>query len=209
MKLAVITAGSKTETEIMDKISKLKNGIEPVVSLTAEELALFQQSIEVRTLAKSDFFVEAGQVCNYIGLVNQGALIYFKLMENGNEVTTDFAFEGDWVTVNQSRLTNSPSMINIKAIEDTELLVIKQKDLDKLYEEIPKIERIGRILTEQAYLKIVQQSVDLQVLTATERYENLLRRFPEIFQRVQLYHIANYLGIAPKSLSRIRKDIFG
>jgi len=57
-------------------------------------------------------------------------------------------------------------------------------------------------------LKIVRQSVDLQVLTATERYENLLHDFPEIFQRVQLYHIANYLGIAPKSLSRIRKEIF-
>jgi len=129
-------------------------------------------------------------------------------MDNGNEITTDFAFEGDWVTVNQSRLNNSPSLINIKAIEDSELFVIKQQDLSDLYIKIPKIERLGRILMEQAYLKIVRQSVDLQVLTATERYENLLHEFPEIFQRVQLYHIANYLGIAPKSLSRIRKELF-
>ena len=201
-------SGNKTETETMDNISKLKNSIDYVVSLTAEEMALFQQSVEVRTLAKNDFFVEVGQVCNYIGFVNQGALIYFKLMDNGNEVTTDFAFEGDWVTVNQSRLNNSPSMINIKAIENAELFVLKQQKLNDLYIKIPKIERLGRILMEQAYLKLVQQSVDLQVLTATERYENLLRKFPEIFQRVQLYHIANYLGIAPKSLSRIRKEIF-
>jgi CRP-like cAMP-binding protein len=141
-------------------------------------------------------------------LVNAGALIYFKSIDNGNEITTDFAFEGDWVTVNHSRLNNTPSLINIKAIEDAELLVIKQQDLSDLYIKIPKIERLGRILIEQAYLKIVQQSVDLQLLTATERYENLLHNFPEIFQRVQLYHIANYLGIAPKSLSRIRKEIF-
>jgi CRP-like cAMP-binding protein len=201
-------SGNKTETETMDNISKLKNSIDYVVSLTAEEMALFQQSVEVRTLAKNDFFVEVGQVCSYIGFVNQGALIYFKLMDNGNEVTTDFAFEGDWVTVNQSRLNNSPSMINIKAIENTELFVLKQQKLNDLYIKIPKIERLGRILMEQAYLKLVQQSIDLQVLTATERYENLLRKFPEIFQRVQLYHIANYLGIAPKSLSRIRKEIF-
>ena len=201
-------SGNKTETETMDNISKLKNSIDYVVSLTAEEMALFQQSVEVRTLAKNDFFVEVGQVCSYIGFVNQGALIYFKLMDNGNEVTTDFAFEGDWVTVNQSRLNHSPPMINIKAIENAELFVLKQQKLNDLYIKIPKIERLGRILMEQAYLKLVQQSVDLQVLTATERYENLLRKFPEIFQRVQLYHIANYLGIAPKSLSRIRKEIF-
>ena len=192
----------------MDKINKLISSIDSVVTLTAEERALFQDSLEVRTFAKNDFLVEAGQVCNYIGFVNQGALIYFKSMDNGNEITTDFAFEGDWVTVNQSRLNNSPSMINIKAIENAELFVLKQQKLNDLYIKIPKIERLGRILMEQAYLKLVQQSVDLQVLTATERYENLLRKFPEIFQRVQLYHIANYLGIAPKSLSRIRKEIF-
>ena len=193
----------------MDNISRLRNSIDPIVSLTPEELAVFQDFLEVRKLAKNDFFVEAGQVCNYLGFVNQGALIYFKSMDNGNEVTTDFAFEGDWVTVNQSRLNHSPSLINIKAIDNTELLVLKQQILNDLYTRIPKIERLGRILMEQAYLKLVQQSIDLQVLTATERYENLLRKFPEIFQRVQLYHIANYLGIAPKSLSRIRKEIFG
>lgn len=192
----------------MDKISRIKSSIAPIVSLTDEELSVFYDLFEVRKLAKNEYFLEVGQVCNYIGFVNQGALIYFKSMDNGNEITTDFAFEGDWVSAIQSRLSNTPSIINIKAIENTELLVINQQDLDESYIRIPKIERLGRILMEHAYLKIVQQSVDLQVLTATERYENLLRQFPEIFQRVQLYHIANYLGIAPKSLSRIRKEIF-
>ncbi len=192
----------------MDIFSRIKSNIDPIVSLTDEEFSVFCDSVEVKTLNKNDFFLEEGQICNYIGFVNKGVLIYFKSMDNGNEITTDFAFEGDWVTINQSRLNNTPSLINIKAIEDVELLVIKQQDLNDLYTRIPKTERLGRILIEQAYLKIVQQSVDLQVFTATERYENLLRKFPKIFQRVQLYHIANYLGIAPKSLSRIRKEIF-
>jgi hypothetical protein len=76
-----------------------------------------------------------------------------------------------------------------------------------LYIRIPKLERLGRILIEQTFLKIAQQSMDLQVLTARERYESLLCNYPEIFQKVPLYHIANYLGIAPKSLSLIRNII--
>ena len=192
----------------MDKISRLKSSIAPIISLSDEEFQVFNDVIEVKTLTKNEFFLEEGRICDYIGLVIKGVLIYFKSMDNGNEITTDFAFEGYWVTVNQSRLNNSPSLINIKAIEDSELFVIRQQDLSELYIKIPKVERLGRILMEQAYLKIVRQSVDLQVLTATERYENLLHEFPEIFQRVQLYHIANYLGIAPKSLSRIRKELF-
>jgi CRP-like cAMP-binding protein len=190
-------------------ISKIKSNIAPIVSLTDEELLLFSNYIEVKKFAKNEFFLKEGQICNYIGFVNKGVLIYYKTKDNGDEITTDFAFEGDWVTVNQSRLNNSPSLINIKAIENAELMVIGQQDLDDLYIKIPKIERLGRILIEQAYLKIVRQNVDFQLLTATERYENLLRSYPEIFQKVQLYHIANYLGIAPKSLSRIRKEISG
>lgn len=192
----------------MEVYNKIKSNIASIVSLTDEELSIFCEFFEVKTLNKNDFFLEEGQICSYIGFVNQGVLIYFKAIDNGNEITTDFAFEGEWVTINQSRLNNTKSLINIKAIEKTELLVIKQQELSDLYNKIPKIERLGRILMEQAYLKIVQQSIDLQVLTATARYENLLHKFPEIFQKVPLYHIANYLGIAPKSLSRIRKEIF-
>ncbi len=193
----------------MDIFSELKSSIDPIVSLTDEELSLFCDSFEIRKLAKNDFFLKEGQICNYIGFVRRGVLIFYKNKDNGDEITTDFAFKGDWVTVNVSRLNNSPSLINIKAIENAELFVIMQEVLADLYIKIPKIERLGRILMEQAYLKIVQQSVDFQVLTATGRYENLLRNYPEIFQKVQLYHIANYLGIAPKSLSRIRKELFG
>jgi len=193
----------------MDKISKIKSNISPIVSLTDEELSLFSNNIEVKRLAKNEFFLKEGQICNYIGFVNKGVLIYCKNKDNGDEITTDFAFEGDWVTVNQSRLDNSPSLINIKAIENAELMVVSQQNLNDLYIKIPKIERLGRILMEQAYLKTVGQSINLQLLTASERYENLLRNYPEILQKVPLYHIANYLGIAPKSLSRIRKELFG
>lgn len=191
----------------MDKYTKIKSSIDSIISLTDEEFIVFSDSFEVKALNKNEFFLEEGHICNFIGFVNHGVLIYFKSIDDGNEVTTDFAFGGDWVTNNLSRLNNSPSLINIKAIEDSELLIIKQSVLEDLYIKIPKIERLGRILMEQSYLKIVQLSIDLQVLSATERYKNLLMKHPGIFQKVQLYHIANYLGIAPKSLSRIRKEI--
>lgn len=192
----------------MEKLQRVRSGIDQIVALTDQELSLFCNAFELKIIGKNEFFLKEGEVCNYIGLINFGVMIYFKTKENGDEITTDFAFEGDWVNSNQSRLNNTPSTISIKAIEDSEVLVIKQKELCDLYLKIPKTERLGRILMEQAYLKIVEQSVELQVLSAKERYENLLTKYPQVFQRVQLYHIANYLGIAPKSLSRIRKEFF-
>jgi len=183
----------------------IKTAINSIVPLQDTEWKDLQDFIEQRTLKKYSFFLKEGEICNSIAFVNKGLLIYYRSLENGNETTTDFAFTGDWVTDNRSRLNHSPSFLNIKAIEETELLIIPERNLSKCYDLIPKLEKLGRVLIEQAFVKIARQSIDLQTLSAGERYYKMLHEYPEIFQKVPLHHIANYLGIAPKSLSRIRK----
>lgn len=185
----------------------IRNSIEPIISLSEEEWKLLDNYISCKELKKNDYFLKAGEVCNSIALVCQGILIYSKELNNADEITTDFGIEGDWVTDNYSRLNNSPSLLNIKALTDSQILFIPQKNLSILYDKIPKLEKFGRVLMEKAFVKITQLSIDLQSLSAKERYLKQLNNNPEIFQRIPLYHIANYLGIAPKSLSRIRNSI--
>lgn len=192
----------------MQPFEKVLHSINPIVSLNKDEITTLCSVLSLLPLKRDEYLLAEGQVCDFIGFVNTGVLIYFKTKESGDEVTTDFAFEGDWVNVNLSRLANVPSTLSIRAIEECEVVMLKQKDLNDLYQRIPKLERLGRILTEQAYINIVDQTVELQIHSAKERYENLLKRHPKLLQKVPLYHIANYLGIAPKSLSRIRKEIF-
>jgi CRP-like cAMP-binding protein len=189
-------------------IDLLQNQINSIVSLSNKEWNQFLPFIESKNLKRNSYLLKEGQICDSIAFINSGILIYFKLLDNGKEVTTDFAFKNDWVTDNLSRLINLPSEINIKAIVPSELLIIKNKDLQYLFDTVPKIERLSRILMEQSFIKFSQLSIDLQVLSAKERYVKMLHEYPDISQNVPLYHIANYLGIAPKSLSRIRNEIF-
>ena len=186
---------------------KLKEFIGSLISLNQEEWDCLCGYLKVKTIRKNEFLLREGSVCNSIYYVDSGVLIYYKSLENGDEITTDFAIAGDWVADNLSRLNNSPSLLNIKAISDSELICIKNADLLKLFSEIPKLERLGRILIEQAFISVVQQTIDLQILSAKERYLKLLNTRPDVFQLVPLHHIANYLGVAPKSLSRIRNEI--
>ena len=187
---------------------KLKKSIAPFITFNDTEWLLLCNSFEKLSLKKNSNFLTEGQVCNSIAFIHSGLLIYYKTLDNGNEITTDFAFEGEWVTDNYSRLNQTPSFINIKAIEASELLIIKNEKLTELYIEIPKLERLGRILMENAFVKIAQLSIDLQSLSAKERYIKMLDIYPAVFQNIPLYHIANYLGVAPKSLSRIRNEIY-
>ena len=187
---------------------KLKKSIDPIITLNDKEWLQVCKSLEKLSLKKNSNFLSEGQVCNSIAFIHSGLLIYFKSLDNGNEITTDFAFEGEWVTDNYSRLNQTPSLMNIKAIEASELYIINNEKLTELYIEIPKLERLGRILIETAFVKIAQLSIDLQSLSAKERYIKMLDRYPAVFQNIPLHHIANYLGIAPKSLSRIRNEIY-
>lgn len=189
-----------------DALRKVLEGVGRIASLGEEEIAALTGRLAPRKIVRSGYLLREGRVCDFVGFVVAGALVYATRGSDGAKRTIDFGLEGDWVTDNRSRLERVPSNICIQAIEATEVLLIRQRDLDELYREHPRLERLGRILMEQAYLKMVEQSIDLQLLPARERYENLLRKRPHVFQKVPLYHVASHLGIAPKSLSRIRAE---
>ena len=189
-----------------DGLRRLLDGVGGILPLREEEIAALAGRFVPRTVARNGYLLREGRVCDFVGFVASGALVYATSADGGPKRTIDFALEGDWVADNRSRLGRTPSTVSIQAIETTEVLVVRQSDLDGLYEEHPRLERLGRVLMERAYLGMVEQSIDLQLLPARERYGNLLGKRPHVLQRIPLYHVASYLGIAPKSLSRIRGE---
>lgn len=178
--------------------------IDKLSSLSEKEQAILSSYIDIKTFSKGELLLRQDEVCKFIYFIVSGTVIYYQLNNDGEEITTDFAFDGEWVTDNRSRITQTPSHINIKAWDNTQVAVIHQSDLETLLCKIPSLERVVRLSIEQAYVKLAQWSIDLQTLSAKERYRKLVVTSPQVFQRLPLYHIANYLGIAPKSLSRIR-----
>ena len=182
----------------------IKQSFNRLVVLSEEEWLVVLSHMQFKTYLKGEMLLRHDEVCKSISYLLKGSVIYYQQNEKGDEITTDFAFEGEWVTDNRSRISQTPSHQYIKAWEDTQTATIQQDELEILFREVPSMERAGRLLIEQAYVKIAQLSIDLQILSAEERYQKLIAESPQAFQRLPLYHIANYLGIAPKSLSRIR-----
>jgi cAMP-binding proteins - catabolite gene activator and regulatory subunit of cAMP-dependent protein kinases len=185
-------------------LAALKQTILTLVALSEDEWEIFLSYVQFKTCPKGDVLLRQDEICRFICFVLSGTVIYYQLTDKGEEFTTDFAFEGDWVTDNRSRISQTPSHLNIKTQENTQVAYIQQDGIELLFQRIPSLERLGRLLIEQAFVKSVQLNIDMQLLSAEERYQKLLDEYPQAFQRLPLYHIANYLGIAPKSLSRIR-----
>jgi len=69
-------------------------------------------------------------------------------------------------------------------------------------------ERFGRKVAEYAMMGLEERMVGLLMLSPEDRYLQLLgSNKKKIIERIPQHHIANYLGITPVSLSRIRNRI--
>ena len=118
-----------------------------------------------------------------------------------------FELEGSFVTDYKSFLTQRPSDYYIECLQETTLVTLDYKSAMAIYETIPPFQKIGRLVAEEQYMLTQERVEDFMLLSAEERYLKLIRQHPEIFEKIPLGYIAEYLNMRPQSLSRIRKRI--
>jgi CRP-like cAMP-binding protein len=177
-----------------------------LVDFSDEELFRFMQRLRPRRLKKNEYILVAGETCNAMTIVAEGALRYFAATGTG-EQNFWFAFEGDWLGDYGSFLMRTPSEHYMQALEDSEVFCLSYEDMQQLYSMGANYERFGRLIAERLFLAASRSWSSLASLSAEQRYLNLLREDPRIVRRVSQQHIATYLGIQPQSLSRIRSRL--
>ena len=185
---------------------RLKIYCKTKVSFTDEELNLIDTYFEVKELKKKDFLLQDGKVCNLIGFIAEGSIRHFYI-KNGVEKTCDISFENSWVTDFKSFTHNTSCIMNLQAMEDTTVFVIKKENLYKLYSECNKFETFGRLMAEQVAQRATEIAMSLSSDKPEERFQNLIKNQPDLFQRIPQKYIADFLGVSPESLSRIRSRI--
>ena len=177
------------------------------ISLTDEETAFFSSLLRTRSLAAGEFLLREGDICRYESFITKGCLKAYWLDENTVEHIIDFLVEEWWADDLYSFFTGTTARLNIKAIEDTELLQISKTDLELLYQKIPKFERFFRILFQNAYISQQDQINSILSTPAEERYMLFLKKKPYAEKRFAQKDIAAYLGITPQFLSALKKKM--
>lgn len=155
---------------------------------------------------KGHLLIKADRVEPHIYFIKKGMMRAYAHTAD-NEITFWFGKEGDAVISMKSYVENQKGYEDIELLEDCELYRLDTKDLKKLYEQDIAIANWGRRFAEQELIKTEAMFITRQFRTARERYVELIANDPELLQRVQLSHVASYLGITQVSLSRIRADI--
>ena len=177
------------------------------VSLTEEEKSLLKSFFNAKNLRKKEFLLQEGEICHYLSFVSKGLLRSYHIDERGDEHMNLFAWEGWWSSDIYSFSFNEIAQFNIDALEDSELLLITRENLEEMTLQIPKMDRYFRILFQNSLATKERRLVSSNSYTAKEKYIQLAESNPQMIQRVPQNLIASYLGLAPETLSRIKKNI--
>ena len=184
-------------------IEQIINQIYAVPEASGQKL---QQVVEEVTLPKGHILFEAGKIGRSVYFIKKG-IVRAYLYQHDTEVTFWFGREGDTIISMKNYVENKPGYENIELLEDCILYRIKNNELQKLFADDIHIANWGRRFAETELIKVEERLISRQFSMAAERYQYLITHNPDLIQRVQLCHIASYLGITQVSLSRIRSKI--
>ena len=176
------------------------------ISLNEEETAFFIALLEQEEIAKKDFILKEGQLCKNISYVHSGTLRAYYVDKDGRESTIMFAVTDWWITDMFCFINQLPAMLYIEALEQSTILQLSKNNFDTLCNSVPRFERFFRIIMQNAYIREQLRVLENLSLTAEERYNNFLEKYPQMVQQVTQKQIASYLGITPEFLSTIRAN---
>ena len=181
--------------------------IEAFCKISDADWELLLPHLEMKTIRKNELFIEEGKKAREVALVIDGMFRQY-YTKNGEEKTTYFFFENHFMTSYISCITGKSSLVTIEALSNATYIVFPYKVLQELFEQSMAWQEFGRLIAEYLGIGLEERMVSLLLQSPEERYVDLLNsNKKKIIERIPQHYIANYLGITPVSMSRIRSRL--
>ncbi|HZG26532.1 MAG TPA: Crp/Fnr family transcriptional regulator [Chitinophagaceae bacterium] len=187
-------------------MEQIRKYLDQSFRLTDKDWEIFSSKLDRQEFPKKHILLKAGQVENYLSFVESG-IIRFYIPNEENGLTFDFAFENSFTSGYSSFLTRSQAIYQIETLTKAILWRLTYNDLQSVYAETGVGNKIGRLASENLFLRKSKRELSLLQETAEQRYLNLFTEQPKLIEKIPLQYIASYIGITPQALSRIRRRI--
>jgi CRP-like cAMP-binding protein len=175
--------------------------------LTDSEVEVIKNTFVPQKIRKRQLLLQEGQVCKYSAFIVKGAMRQYSVDDKGADHIIRLLIE-NWFAVDRESFSMlTPSVYNIDAWEDTDVLLITKSDSLDLFNQIPSIAQWAMGLDENhafAAQKRLSASISF---SAEKRYSDFASTYPDFLQRFPQHMIASYLGITKETLSRVRHHV--
>lgn len=188
-----------------ERLQTLHRTLSHLAAIPDEQWSFLQTHLEDVRLEPGDVLVKQGGPADKLYFVLEGLVKTCFELPPDKLITKMFAWENRMVAPYTSILTGQPANLTVIALEPSTLLSLRADVLFHLYDSHQCWERLGRKFAEALVMEREVRQFQMMVLDAEARYEEFLKTFAPIANRVPQYEIADYLGITPVTLSNIRR----
>lgn len=202
-----ISPGLIVSLYVMIATDLIIQNISAFIHLDDREKEFFLSLLIPATIARKEIILNQGEICRYSNFVTKGCLRGYIYDKNGLEHMLHFAPENWWIADMYSLISQKPGLLNIEALEETEVLKLSKTNQEILYKEVPKFERFFRIIIEKSLVASQERVLDNLSLTAEERYAKFRAKYPSLADHVPLKQIASYIGVTPEFFSKMRNGL--
>jgi CRP-like cAMP-binding protein len=157
-------------------------------------------------MKRKEFLLKQGQVARDLAFVVDGCLRAFALDDNGFEHILQFAPTGWWISDMSSVISRRESLLNVDSIKPSQVLLLSREDQLTLFDEVPRLERYFRVLTENGLVSSRMRLIENLSLTARQRYQRFCQTYPNLINEIPQKYIASFIGVTPEFLSKIRGE---
>jgi len=175
--------------------------------LSSAEIDVFTANATPRTLKKGELFITENKICKEVAFIKSGVLRSFYTSTSAEEYTYCLTFPNQFMTAYSSFITGNPTVENIQAMSDVDLLIIKKEVIDILTESSINGLRLFKTIAEQQYIHLEKRVFMYQKDAAKARYIELFKSHPDYIKQIPVKYLASFLAITPRHLSRLRKEI--
>ena len=190
--------------KIENKLEKIKKLISNYIEISDEEWIAYASKLCIQQIEKKQTILNQGEICRDVFFVVDGLLRVFFVDDQLEEKTFHFSFENTFSADYESFLKKTPSNYSIQALEDTTIILMSYEMLQDGYKSLENGERLGRLLAEEYFFIFNDKIQAMYTLSPLERYNKLIKTFPDILQRIPQHYIASYLNISSVHLSRLK-----
>lgn len=188
-------------------MDNIETYLSEVLEIPKEAVTACSNYYVAKKVAKSEFLLREGEVCNYTYFVEKGLLRMYSIDKNGKEHIIQFAPEKWLISDRSSLYFSEKSKYYIEAVEESEILFLKNDFFANINLEFPNTVENNDLLLQKHIRNLQNRVNSLLSDTAEERYMSFIKMYPDILLRVPQWMVASYLGITPESLSRVRKEL--
>ncbi len=183
----------------------LKNFVNSYLKIPESDWQIIEKSFSKKNVPRNHLLLQEGKVCNNLSFLEKGLLRFF-VLKDGVEITKFFTIAPYFFTSQTSFNLRTPATESIETIEESTIWETSF-ELNEQLLKLSSWNSFARKITQEVQFFTENILEELQSETAESRYKKLMMNDPELLNRIPSKYLASFYGIAPQSLSRIKKKL--